>query len=376
MLLLRRRVLPAAATLVQRRPAAGAAMAAAACRAAPLIGAGRHGGAMRPLSMAAGRNAAMRPAALVARCAQPRRELSALTLNALAPAEGSTKKRKRVGRGRGSGMGKTSRRGHKGAKARSGYSLNVGFEGGQMPLKRRIPKYGNWSNHLFKLDYDSVSIGKILNYVDRGLLDASTTITMKHMHDSGLIKVKYPGVKLLSDGAEMLAERGGDVVLQLEVSRTSAAARAAVEASGGSIDTLYLNKLGMRAYLKPHKFAPGLLPRRASIPYKLQRHYPFETHGHLYTPYRLKGPEVNRTTGKLDPARFGDVPLGRGEQFAAWLASRTDEELAPPEEYLAKLQAMQTGTEEERLQDTNPRSRAAVRARREAAGRAPVEISE
>jgi large subunit ribosomal protein L15 len=302
----------------------------------------------------------------------PRRELSGLTLNMLAPAEGATKKRKRVGRGRGSGIGKTSRRGHKGAKARSGYSLNVGFEGGQMPLKRRIPKYGTWSNHLFRLNYETISIGRILDYVDRGMLDASTQITMKHMHDSGLIKVTYPGVKLLSDGKEMLAERD-DVTLQLQVSRTSAAAREAVESSGGSIETLYLNKLGMRAYLKPHKFAPELLPKRATIPYKMQRHYPFETHGHLYTPYRLKGPEVSRTTGKLDPARVDDVALGRGEQFAAWLESRADDELAPPEEYLVKLKAMQTGTEEERLNATNPRSRAVVRARREATAR---EISE
>ena len=63
---------------------------------------------------------------------------------------------------------KTSGRGHKGAKARSGYSLNVGFEGGQMPLKRRIPKHGNWSNHLFRLDYQSVSIERIL--VSKGCL--------------------------------------------------------------------------------------------------------------------------------------------------------------------------------------------------------------
>ena len=139
----------------------------------------------------------------------PRRELSggALALNALAPNPGATKKRKRVGRGRGSGRGKTSGRGHKGAKARSGYSLNVGFEGGQMPLKRRIPKHGNWSNHLFRLDYQSVSIERILDYVDRGLLDAAEPITMKRMHDVGLLKVRCPGVKLLADGKERLQSR-------------------------------------------------------------------------------------------------------------------------------------------------------------------------
>ena len=298
----------------------------------------------------------------------PRRELSggALALNALAPNPGATKKRKRVGRGRGSGRGKTSGRGHKGAKARSGYSLNVGFEGGQMPLKRRIPKHGNWSNHLFRLDYQSVSIERILDYVDRGLLDAAEPITMKRMHDVGLLKVRWPGVKLLADGKERLQSR--PLPLEIEVSRVSEAARDAVESVGGSVDTLYLNKLGYRAYLKPHKFAPALLPRRASIPYRFQKHYPFETHGHLYTPYRLKGPEVSRTTGMLDAARMDDVALARGENFAKWLASRSAEDLAPPAEVLAKVKARRLPEEEESV---NPRSRAAVRAARE---RKPDEI--
>ena len=121
-----------------------------------------------------------------------------LSVNTLSPAQ-PTKLRKRVGRGRGSGIGKTSRKGHKGAKARSGYSLQVGFEGGQMPLKKRIPKYGYWSNTRFRLEYQTVSIGRLLSFIDRGILDASQTITMKHMHDAGVLKVSYPGVKLLSD---------------------------------------------------------------------------------------------------------------------------------------------------------------------------------
>eukprot|EP01052_Picozoa_sp_SAG31_P002322 SAG31_NODE_82_length_27046_cov_45.857275_7_plen_198_part_00 len=138
---------------------------------------------------------------------QPLSTASALKLDTLAPNEGAVKKRKRVGRGRGSGMGKTSRRGHKGAKARSGYSINPGFEGGQMPLKKRVPKYGEWSNSLFRLDYQHVSLGRLLDFIDRGLLDASSIITMKHMHDVGVLKVKYPGVKLLSDVRKMRIQR-------------------------------------------------------------------------------------------------------------------------------------------------------------------------
>ena len=104
---------------------------------------------------------------------------SLLSLDTLSPNEGALKKKKRVGRGRGSGIGKTSKRGHKGAKARSGYSINPGFEGGQMPLKKRVPKYGEWSNSLFRLDFQTVSIGRILYFIDRGLLDPTQPITMK-----------------------------------------------------------------------------------------------------------------------------------------------------------------------------------------------------
>jgi large subunit ribosomal protein L15 len=162
----------------------------------------------------------------------PRKSLpegTPLALNTLAPVE-RRKPRKRVGRGRGGGMGKTATRGYNGAKSKSGYSLQAGFEGGQMPLKRRFPKYGAWSNALFRLDYQTVSIGRLLSFVDRGVLDASQPITMKHMHDAGVLKVSYPGVKLLSDGAEWLERK--PMPLQFEVSRASANAKAAVEAAG------------------------------------------------------------------------------------------------------------------------------------------------
>jgi large subunit ribosomal protein L15 len=257
------------------------------------------------------------------------RPLSTLSLNSLNPNEGSYKKRKRVGRGRGSGIGKTSKRGMNGAKSKSGYSLGPGFEGGQMPLKKRIPKYGEWSNSLFRLDYQTVSIARLLYFVDRGLLDPTQQITMKHMHDVGVLRAAYPGVKLLSDGGEWLHNNEHAVALDLEVSRASEKAVEMIEDVGGKVDTLYLNRLGFRAYLKPEKFKPELMPRRASIPYRMQRHYPFETHGHLYTQYRLKGPQVNRVTGKTS-AESETIAQARGENFAKWVENRTETWANPP----------------------------------------------
>lgn len=116
--------------------------------------------------------------------------------------------------------------------------------------------------------------------------------------------------------------------MRFQVSRATPRAVEVVTKTGGEVETLYLNKLGMRAYLKPEKFA--LLPARASIPYKLQHNYPFETHGHLYTPYRLKGKEVDPLTGQLKAGTEEQVLLARGEEFSKWLAARTAEDLAPP----------------------------------------------
>jgi large subunit ribosomal protein L15 len=111
----------------------------------------------------------------------------------LRPSEGSTKKRKRVGRGPGSGHGKTSTRGHKGQKSRSGAKKRPGFEGGQMPLQRRLPKRG-FKNYPFKLEF------AIVNLRDIAKIETSDEITPDVLVEKGLIKKVLDGVKVLGNG--------------------------------------------------------------------------------------------------------------------------------------------------------------------------------
>lgn len=117
-----------------------------------------------------------------------------MDLSKIKPAEGSTKKVKRIGRGEGSGHGGTSTRGHKGAQSRSGYSQKVGFEGGQMPLYRRIPKFG--FTNINRVEYRAINIDTLQQLVDnKGL----TEITPKVLMENGLIS-KNDLVKILSKG--------------------------------------------------------------------------------------------------------------------------------------------------------------------------------
>ena len=111
----------------------------------------------------------------------------------LKPSEGSTKKRKRVGRGPGSGHGKTSTRGHKGQKSRSGAKKRPGFEGGQMPMQRRLPKRG-FKNYPFKLEF------AIVNLRDIAKIETSDEITPDVLVEKGLIKKVLDGVKVLGSG--------------------------------------------------------------------------------------------------------------------------------------------------------------------------------
>ena len=106
---------------------------------------------------------------------------------------GATQKKKRVGRGPGSGLGKTSGRGQKGQKARSGASINPVFEGGQLPLYRRIPKRG-FSNAKFKTIYATINVGE-LNKFENG-----TVINPALLKDAGLVKKQYDGIKVLGNG--------------------------------------------------------------------------------------------------------------------------------------------------------------------------------
>lgn len=188
-----------------------------------------------------------------------------VALNTIGDNSGATKQPKRLGRGIGSGLGKTSGRGHKGQKARSGRGPKEGFEGGQTPLRMRVPKRGFHNPN--KIVWDPINLYKIKEWVKRGRLPTGQVITMKHLRDSGAVGRKIlHGVKLLSTGAE-----GFKVPLHLEVSQASEAARKAIEAAGGSVTTVYYNTLGLRALLKPDWFAKKgrLLPRPARPPPRL-----------------------------------------------------------------------------------------------------------
>lgn len=143
-----------------------------------------------------------------------------MKLHTLKPAKGSTQSRRRLGRGTGSGLGGTSTRGHKGAKARSGYKKKIGFEGGQMPIQRRLPKYG--FHNPFRVEYKAINISALqLLSETKGL----NKITVADMVASGFIS-KGQLVKILA---------GGELKLKLEVEANafSKAAQAAIEAVGG-----------------------------------------------------------------------------------------------------------------------------------------------
>jgi large subunit ribosomal protein L15 len=139
------------------------------------------------------------------------------------PAEGSRKRRKRVGRGVGSGHGKTSCKGHKGQKARSGGPKGAGFEGGQMPLQRRVPKRGFTNN--FRVDYAIVNLDVIEKLRTEG------TITPELLYSKGIIKNMKNGLKVLGNGNVQ-----GPVTVKAMIFSASAAAK--IEAAGGKAEVL------------------------------------------------------------------------------------------------------------------------------------------
>lgn len=143
-----------------------------------------------------------------------------LTLNNLTPHEGSRRNKKRVGRGPGSGHGKTATRGHKGARARTGYNRSPGFEGGQMPLHRRLPKRG--FTNIFKKEYVIVSL-RDLNRFESGM-----TVDRAALLEAGLIKASDGKVKVLANGDITRA-------VTVAVDRVSTGARAKIEEAGGSV---------------------------------------------------------------------------------------------------------------------------------------------
>jgi large subunit ribosomal protein L15 len=148
-----------------------------------------------------------------------------MDLNTIRPAEGSTKKRKRVGRGQGSGHGKTSTKGHKGQKARSGGSIKAGFEGGQMPIQRRLPKRG--FTPLNKIEFSLVKIGQL------EVFSSGTAVTVEDMCRAGLISRIDVNVKILADGDLTKS-------LSIQAHKFSTAAKEKITAAGGSVQELPL----------------------------------------------------------------------------------------------------------------------------------------
>ncbi len=150
-----------------------------------------------------------------------------MDLSNLKPAEGSVQnKGKRVGRGQGSGKGGTSTRGHKGAKSRSGYSKKIGFEGGQMPLQRRVPKFG--FKNINRKEYVGINLDKLQEMVDSGKI--TDTVSVDILYANGEIK-KTDLVKILGRG-ELKSK------LNVTVHKFTATAKAAIEAAGGEAVTL------------------------------------------------------------------------------------------------------------------------------------------
>ncbi|MFS4493648.1 50S ribosomal protein L15 [Maribacter sp. 2308TA10-17] len=145
-----------------------------------------------------------------------------MNLSNLKPAEGSVNRDgKRLGRGQGSGKGGTAARGHKGAKSRSGYSKKIGFEGGQMPLQRRVPKFG--FTNINRKEYQGINLSKLQELVDKKVV--KDTITFETLVENRLAR-KNDLVKILG-GGELKAS------LKISVHKFTATAKAAIEAAGG-----------------------------------------------------------------------------------------------------------------------------------------------
>ena len=144
-----------------------------------------------------------------------------MKLHELKPAIGSTTAPKRLGRGVGSGLGKTSGKGHKGAKARSGGGKRPGFEGGQMPLTRRLPKRG--FTNIYRKEYAAVNVSALECFED------GATVTAEALKDAGLIKKTLDGVKILG---------GGELTRKLTVSvdKVTESAKEKIEAAGGKVE--------------------------------------------------------------------------------------------------------------------------------------------
>ena len=146
-----------------------------------------------------------------------------MKLHELAPAYGSTKEAKRIGRGHGSGNGKTAGKGHKGQKARAGHGMRPGFEGGQMPLQRRIPKRG--FNNIFAEEWIAINVSALNVFEDGAVVDAAA------LADNGIIKTAKLPVKVLGNGK--LEKK-----LEVKLNAYSASAAEKITAAGGKAEVI------------------------------------------------------------------------------------------------------------------------------------------
>ena len=146
-----------------------------------------------------------------------------MKLHELSPVEGSKKEVKRIGRGHGSGQGKTAGKGHKGQKARAGKGMRVGFEGGQMPLQRRIPKRG--FNNIFAKKVVAINVGTLNKFEDGAVVDIAA------LTEKGIVKNSFDSVKILSNGT--LSKK-----LTVKANAFSKGAAAKIEAAGGKAEVI------------------------------------------------------------------------------------------------------------------------------------------
>ncbi|MDR1409682.1 MAG: 50S ribosomal protein L15 [Oscillospiraceae bacterium] len=147
-----------------------------------------------------------------------------MNLHELSPAPGSTKERKRIGRGAGSGQGKTAGKGHKGQKARAGRGMRPGFEGGQMPLQRRVPKRG--FNNIFRTEYAIVNLAALENVYENGVV-----VTTENLLAKRIVRKELGGVKVLGEGT--ITKK-----LTVQAKAFSASAKEKIEAAGGKAEVI------------------------------------------------------------------------------------------------------------------------------------------
>ena len=146
-----------------------------------------------------------------------------MKLNQLTAAPGATRAAKRIGRGHGSGNGKTAGKGHKGQKARAGHGMRPGFEGGQMPLQRRIPKRG--FNNIFAKEVVAVNVGSLNRFED------GAEVTVEALKEAGILKKTGDALKILANGE--LTKK-----LTVKVNACSEGAKAKIEAAGGNVEVI------------------------------------------------------------------------------------------------------------------------------------------